>query len=689
LTRSRKSRTLTFAAIALAALAVGGAQQAAAPVTHGVQIANMDTSVQPGDDFYEYANGAWIKHTVLPPDRASVGVFSSLADLSTKRTVAIVEQAGKSNPPAGSEARKIADLYASYMDEAAIEARGLAPLEPHLKQIAAISNRRELARALGETLRNDVDALNNTNFHTPNLFGLWIAGGFQDSDHFTAYIMQGGLELPDREYYLSQSERMKRIREKYQAHVAEMLKLAGIADADDKAARIVTLEHAIAETHRSLAENQDIAKANNTWTMADFKTKAPGLDWSAYFEAAGLANQEQFTVWQPEAFTGEAKLAGSVPLDTWKDWLTYHLVENNAAWLPKSLAAARFAFSQTTLLGVTAQRPRDQRGAAVVNQVLGDAVGKIYAQKYFSAEAKQQAQAMVANLINTFDHRLDRLSWMDPATKAEAKAKLATLYVGIGYPETWRDYSTLEIEKADLFGNLWRFHQWDYHRDIARIGTAVDRHEWSMTPQTVNAVNLPLQNALNFPAAILQPPFFDPQAPAAANYGAIGAVIGHEISHTFDTEGSAFDSKGRVRDWWTKADFAHFNKSTAALAAQYDAYAPFPDLHVNGKQTLAENIADNGGISAAYDAWKASLNGQPAPIQDGLSGDQQFFLAYGQNWASKTREGAERQQVMTDPHSPGRYRADEVRNMDAWYIVFNVRPGQTLYLAPADRVQVW
>jgi len=657
--------------------------------THGIVVANMDASVKPGDNFYQYANGGWMKRTEIPPDRGRVGVFSRLADLSNQRTVGLIEEAAKANAPAGSNARRIAGLYNSYMDEAAIEAKGLAPLRPQLDAIAAIHDKRELARALGESLRADVDALNNTHFHTPNLFGLWVAPGFNDSEHYTAYLLQGGLQLPDREYYLGDSARMRDIRTKYQSHILTMLKLAGFSDTDARAEHIVELEHAIAEKHISLAENEDVHKANNAWKQSDFATKAPGLDWTEYFRAAGLSKQTSFIVWQPTAFTGESALVASTALDTWKDWLTFHLIDAYAGVLPKAFNDERFGFFGKVLSGTPEQRPRWQRGVDLVNGLLGDAVGQIYAQRYFPPEAKAEAQAMVSNIISAFRKRIDALTWMDPKTKAEAQAKLTTLYVGIGYPETWRDYSAYEVKADDIFGNMWRGSLFDYHREVARLGLPVDRKEWSMTPQTVNAVNLPLQNALNFPAAILQPPFFDPQAPTAANYGAIGSVIGHEISHTFDTEGSAFDSKGRVRNWWTTADLAHFDASTAKLAAQYDTYKPFPDLSVNGKQTLAENIADVAGISAAYDGYRASLAGKTAPTQDGYSGDQQFFIAFGQNWGSKSREAALRQQVMTDPHSPAQFRADTVRNIDSWYSAFEVQPDEKLYLAPSERVQIW
>ncbi len=678
-----------FLAPSLLAAHAQGAQNSSPSKTHGIAVANMDRSISPGDNFYLYANGDWIQRTVIPADRAAVGVFSVLDDVANKNTAALIQQAAKSNAPAGSNTRKIADLYNSYMDESAIEAKGLAPLKPHLAAIAGIHTRRELSRALGQSLRADVDPLNNTNFHTANLFGLWVAPGFNDSDHYNAYLLQGGLELPDREYYLGDSAHMKEIQAKYQTHVSAMFRLAGFDNADARAARVIALEHAIAETHTSLADDEDIHKANNTWKQSDFSAKAPGLDWAEYFSGAGLTQQANFIVWQPNAFTGESALVASTPVDTWKDWLAYHAIEDYAFVLPEPLADEEFAFFGKTLTGVPQQRPRWQRGVRLVDDLLGDAVGKIYAQRYFSPQAKAEAQAMVANLIAAYRVRIEALSWMAPATKAEAEAKLTTLYVGVGYPDTWHSYAGYDVRPDDIFGNVRRFALFYYHQQIDRLGKPVDRKEWCMTPQTVNAVNLPLQNALNFPAAILQPPFFDAKAPAAANYGAIGSIIGHEISHTFDTEGSTFDSRGRLRDWWTPADLAHFEAATARLAAQYDTYKPFPDLHVNGRQTLGEDIADVAGISAAYDGYHASLAGRAAPVQDGFSGDQQFFIAFGQNWGMKIRPAALRRQVMTDPHAPAQYRADTVRNIDAWYKAFGVKPGQTLYLAPPDRVRIW
>jgi endothelin-converting enzyme/putative endopeptidase len=679
---------LLLTTLILAALYVAAETNETIP-QHGIAVANMNQSVRPGDDFFEYANGTWLKNTAIPADRPLVSPFYTLFDLATERTQKLIEEVANANPPSGTERRKIADLYHAFMDEAGIEAKGTAPLKPQLDAIAAIKNKKQLARALGQSLRADVDALNNAVFQTPNLFGLWVAPNFNDPEHYIGYLMQGGITLPDREYYLQDNAQMKEVRTKYQAHVEDMLKLAGFNDAATHAGRIVDLERQIAEKQLSLADSEDIHKANNPWTPADFIAKAPGLDWAEFFRGAGLDKQRQFIVWQPSAFAGESELVASAPLDTWKDWLAYHTIEAYSFALPKAFAEERFNFFGKVLNGTPQQQPRWRRAVNVVNGELGDAVGKIYAQKYFGPEAKSEAEAMVANIKKAFENRIDSLEWMAPQTKAEAKNKLAKLYVGVGYPETWEDYSGLEIKPDDAYGNAFRGDVFEYRRHVNRLGGQIDRHEWSMTPQTVNAVNLPLQNALNFPAAILQPPFYDPNAPAAANYGAIGSVIGHEISHTFDSEGAAFDAEGRVRNWWTPEDFAHFKSESQRLVDQYSSYKPFPDLAVNGRQTLGENIADLGGISASLDGYHASLAGKEAPVQDGFTGDQQFFIAYAQNWAQKMREEVYRQRVLADGHAPDPYRACEVRNLDLWYSVFDVKPGERLYLEPKERIRIW
>lgn len=657
--------------------------------THGIVVADMDRSTRPGDDFFAYANGTWLQHAEIPADRAATGVNVVLADRARQQTSDLISEAAKSNAPAGSGPRKIADFYASYLDETRIDSLGLSPLKPHIDAIAAIRTKKDLARALGESMRADVDALNNTNFHTSNLFGLWVAPGFADVEHYAAYLMQGGLALPDREYYLADNPRMQSIRTSYTQHAAAMLKLAGLTDPDARAGRIVALERAIAEKHLSLAECEDVHKANNTWKRTDFAAKAPGLDWPAFFLGAGLDRTASFTVWQPSAFIGESALVASQSLETWKDWLTFHLLETYAEVLPQAFRDEHFSFSGKVLAGIPVESPRWQRAVNQVNARLGDEVGRIYSQRYFSPESKAAVQAMVTNIIAAFRKRIDALDWMAPATKAEAQAKLSTLYVGVGYPEKWHDYAGYDVRADDAFGNLWRGLQFRYAGEKQRLGRPIDRQEWSMTPQTVNAVNLPLQNALNFPAAFLQAPHFDPLAPAAVNYGQIGSVIGHEISHTFDTEGAAFDSKGRVRNWWTPSDFDHFSTETAKLAAQYSAYKPFPDLSLNGQQTLAENIADVAGLAAAWDAYRTSLNGKAAPQQDGFTGDQQFFIANAQGYQQKIREASLRRQIATDPHAPSRYRTATVRNLDAWYSAFQVKPEDQLYLAPGDRSPVW
>ena len=671
---------LAFAAAALAAEPV---------VEHGVQRANMDTTVRPGDDFNLYVNGAWLKTAVIPQDQAAWGSFSTLRDKASKRTADLIEDLAKATAAPGSNEQKIGDYYASFMDEAGIEAKGLEPLKAELDAIAAIGDKHDLARALGRTVRADVDALNNTNFYTENVFGIWVAPGFNDPDHYTAYMLQGGLGLPDRAYYIGGDDKNVAILTAYIAHVAKVLTLAGVADADKKAQAIVALETHIAQAQGSRADSEDVLKANTHWTRADFIAKAPGLDWTAFFEGASLSSQQNITVWQQSVVPGMAAAASATPLDIWKDYLTFHLLNHYSGLLPKAFADERFAFYGQTLSGTPQQQPRWKRAVSATNNALGWAVGRLYVARYFPPAYKVAAQTMVNNIKAAFARRIDALAWMTPQTKAKAKAKLTSLYVGIGYPDVWLDYAALNVVRGDALGNLKRSEQFEYARNIALLGTTVDRSTWCMTPQTVNAVNLPLQNALNFPAAILDPPFFDAQADSAFNYGAMGSVIGHEISHSFDDQGSQFDASGRLIDWWTNADFAHFRDSALRLAEQYSRYAPFPDLFVNGQQTLSENIADVAGLSAAFDGWRASLGGKPAPVVGGLTGAQRFFIAYGQTRQQATRDETLRQQIMTDGHAPAMYRAQAVRNIDGWYEAFGVTPDQKFYLAPDARVRVW
>jgi putative endopeptidase len=501
--------------------------------------------------------------------------------------------------------------------------------------------------------------------------------------------MQGGIGLPDRDYYLSSDPQMAKIRAAYVPYVAKMMALAGLPNADIRAAKVIALEKMIAEAHESLNDSQDSIKGNNPMKRSDLIAKAPGLDWNRLLTAARLPNQQDFIVWQPASISKIAGLVGSQPLEVWRDWLAFHRVNQMTDSLSKAFDDAHFAFYGTTLSGTPQQRTRDKRALAATSRWLGDAVGKRYADKYFPASSKADVQGMVTNIKAALEKRIEGLTWMAASTKAEAKRKVATMAVGVGYPDKWRSYDNFDVRAGDAYGNLDRARLANYEYQIGKIGQPVDKSEWWMTPQTVNAVNLPLQNALNFPAAILDKGFYDPNADAAAKYGAIGSVMGHEISHSFDNLGATFDADGRLRNWWTPADLAHFHAAGQALIDQYNAYEALPGLHLNGKQELGENIADVAGLAAAYDAYHASLNGKPAPVIDGLTGDQRFFLAYGQSHRGKLRDAALRGRIATDVHAPGPWRVQTVRNLDAWYDAFEVKPGQKLYLAPDKRVKVW
>jgi predicted metalloendopeptidase len=677
---------LTLALAAAPFIAPLAAQTPAAP---GLDTAGMDRSVRPGDDFFRYANGTWFARTEIPADRAAVGGSSVAGRRGQEALALLIGDASTGHHPAGSDLRKVGDFYRSLVDSAAIERAGLAPIRPLLDRIAAIRSRADLARFVGATLRADVDVINDGALHTDNLFGHWVDQDFDQPTRNSAALLQGGLAMPDRRYYLDSSAAMTAIRVKYRAHVARMLTLAAAGDAERKADAILALETRIAAVHWNREDTWDVTKGNVHWRRLDFARKAPGLDWPAFFAAAKLADVPVLVAWQASAITGISALTASQPLDDWKALLAYHAIEHHARVLPAAFEQEAFDFFGRTLSGAQAQAPRTRRAVDATSAALGFVVGRMYVERYFPASARREAAAMVAGIIHALDQRIVRLEWMAPATKAAARAKLRTLRVSVGYPDTWPSYAGLAVRPGDAYGNADRVERFEYAENIRKLHRPVDRAEWSLTPQEVNAVNMPAMNAMNFPAAILQPPFFDPARPSAMNYGSIGAAIGHEISHSFDNLGAAFDARGRLRNWWTPADLAHFNAAAEQLVRQYDGYRPFPDLAVNGRLTLTENLADLTGLAAAYDAWRASLGGKPAPGFAGLTGDQQLFVSYAQTWRSKARDARLRQQILTDGHAPGQYRALTVRNIDAWYDAFDVKPGEALYLAPGDRVRIW
>ncbi|HYI38682.1 MAG TPA: M13 family metallopeptidase [Allosphingosinicella sp.] len=655
----------------------------------GIVAASMDKSVAPGDDFFAYANGNWVRNTPIPEDRSSVGGFYIADQERERQTRELLTGILRSEPAAGSKEALIANYYNAFLDTDAIDRAGMAPAKADLDAIAAIADKKQLSAAIGGTLRADTDPLNATNFQTENLFGIFVTQGLATPGETLPYLMQGGIGLPEREYYLSGDGKMASLRDQYRAYIATILKAAGAADPEAAAVRILDLETKIARAHVTREESEDFAKGAQVWSRADLEKRAPGIDWAALLGAAQLGGAGKFQAYHAGAIPKLAALVGSEPLQSWKEWLAFHNLNQQAGVLPKPIRDASFAFNGTALSGTEQQRPRDQLALNAVSNALQDAVGKTYVDKYFPALAKAEVQKMVDNIKTAFARRVQAIDWMAPSTKEEALKKVRSIVVGVGYPDSWRDYSGLRIAADNAYANQKSAGLAEYRHQISKIGKPMDRTEWWMPPQLVNAVNLPVQNALNFPAAIIQRPFFDPKADAAFNYGAIGSVIGHEISHSFDNNGALFDSTGRLRNWWTPADFQRFQQAGTALSAQYDAYEALPGLNVNGKLTLGENIADVAGLAATYDAYRASLGGKEAPVIEGFSGDQRFFIAYGQAWASKMREPSLRQRVLTDGHAPGQFRALTVRNLDAWYAAFDVKPGQKLYLAPEKRVKVW
>jgi putative endopeptidase len=639
----------------------------------GFDAAGMDRSVAPGASFYRYANGTWDRTTEIPADRSNYGMFTLLDDLSRQRTREIVEQAAQR------PGSRIGDFYASFMDEAAVNAAGITPLRPMMARIQAISNRADWAAEAGRLFRQGVS--------TP--FNGYISSDERNPNEMIARLLQSGLGLPDRDYYLSEDAALVQKRTAYQAYLAQLLGLAGEQNGETRAAAVLAFERRMAEAHWTRIQNRDEEATYNRWAIADFARNAPGFDWARYFQETGLSGQAHILVSQPTTFTAVARIVSETPVEVLKDYMLLRLVDNAAPFLSQPFVEANFAFRGTVLNGTPQNTERWKRGVDLVTASIPDDVSRIYVQRYFPPEAKREADALVRNVIAAMDRRLANLAWMAPETRARARRKLAAFTPKIGYPDRWRDYSSVQISRTNLLQNIIDATEFEYQRNLNKLGRPVDRTEWGMTPMTVNAYANPVWNEIVFPAAILQPPFFDPHADPAVNYGGIAAVIGHEISHHFDDQGSHYDETGALREWWTAEDRTRFNALTAQLVAQYDAYEPLPGRRVQGALTLGENIADLAGLTVAYDAYRHSLGGRRARVIDGLTGDQRFYLGWAQIWRRKYREANLLQRLLTDPHSPSEQRAAVVRNLDPWYAAFRPRPGDALFLAPERRVRIW
>jgi predicted metalloendopeptidase len=672
-------RAAVCAAAALLFLPLAQAE----PVS-GIDRSAIDPQVRPQDDFYAHANGHWLKSTVFPPDKAYIGPIEQLADLTQNQLRDLIGEAQRR--PDDAEAKKLADLYASFMDEPTAERLGVKPLKDELTAIDAIGDRTQLAALFAHFGQIGVDGP----------LGLTIGQDDRDATRYVPALVQDGLGLPTRDYYLKRDDATFRtVRAKYVVYLARLLALAGgrSPQANRSTAQdILALETEIARVQWDPVENRDPVKSYNPVALADLPTLAPAWNWRGYLAGSGVEGKSRdVLVRQPSYLRGLSPLLASVPLATWKAYARVRLLDAYAPFLSKPFVDARFAFAGRVLSGTKQNRPRWKRGVRLVNGSLGDALGRLYVEKHFPPESKQRMDAMVANLLATYRDSLTTLDWMSPETREQALAKLAKFNVKIGYPKRWIDYRTLAIERGDLVGNVMRARRFEDARQLAKLGQPIDRDEWQMTPQTVNAYYDASMNEIVFPAAYLQAPNFIPAADDAANYGAIGATIGHEISHGFDDEGSQYDGAGNLHDWWTPQDKERFKAKTAALVKQYSAFVAMPPAyHVNGELTLGENIADNAGLVMAYRAWQRSLEGRPSPVIDGLTGEQRFFYGFAQSWRGKARDAALLAQIKSDPHSPDEFRVLGVlRNHPAFYTTFGVKPGDKMYLAPADRVSLW
>ena len=673
LTAATTTNTAAQTAVADKAAAPAESTGAAGPEfgKYGFDTAGMDAKVTPGDDFDRYANGTWTDTTEMPADQSRYGMFNVLDDLSLARTRVILEELEKQ------PASKSGTAYASFMNQPGIEAKGLAPLKPWIADIKAVKTREAYAALAGRADRIGV----------ASPFGVGAGIDDKDPSRYALSLGQSGLAMPDRDYYLKTEDTFVKYREAYRAHVAKMFTLAGETNADARAANVLAFETELAKVHWTREDSRDADKTYNLRTFAQLKAEAPGFDWQGYFTASGTVPQ-QLIINQPSAITASAALVAKTPVDTLKDAMLARSLDSYASYLPKAFDDENFAFHATTLSGTPQQRDRWKRSVNFVSGILGEDVGQVYVQRHFTPETRAAMDDLVKNVIAAMDRRLQGLTWMAPETKVKARAKLAAFTPKIGFPTKWRDYSALEIKPDDALGNAMRAREFEHERQLKRLPGPVDRDEWFMTPMTINAYANPTLNEIVFPAAILQPPFFDPHADPAINYGGIGAVIGHEISHHFDDQGRKYDASGKLTEWWTKEDVTRFNALTDKLVAQYNAYEPLPGQHVSGQLTLGENIGDLAGLTVAYDAYRASLGGKEAPVIDGTTGDQRFYLGWAQVWRTKTREAALRRQLLSDPHSPGPQRIWVTRNFDDWNKAFDVTAGKN-YLPSDQRVRIW
>ena len=689
-------KSIWFAAAAVLALCSGAVAQAApdatatpapaaAPVsletphygTWGFDATGEDPTVKPGSDFYLYANGEWLKRTTIPADRTRFGNFDILSVLSESRTHALIEDAA-AGKLTDADGVKVGAAYRAFMDQARVDKLDAAPLAADLDVIRAERTREDIARVMG----------NGPKSFQSSIFEVGIGADAKAPTKYAVYMDTSGMGLPDRDYYIEAKFAPQKAA--YKVYVGKMLEMAGWPNAAAEADAIVDFETKIAQVSWARAEERDPDKVYNPMTPAQLQAFAPGFDFKAMLRTADLGGVDRVVLGANTAFPKVAAIYAATPIDTLKAWQAFHAIDAASPYLSDRFVQARFDFRGHTLTGQPQLQPRWKRGVAFANTALGESVGRLYVAKYFTPEAKAKMDALVANLHTALAARIERLTWMSPETKKKAEEKLSQFTVKIGYPDKWRDYSKLTISANDLYGNAERHESYEWNRQVERLYKPVDKMEWGMTPQTVNAYYNPSNNEVVFPAAILQPPFFDASADPAVNYGGIGVVIGHEMTHGFDDEGRKFDGTGTLRDWWTADDAKKFVAQTARLGAQYDQFEPVPGVHLKGELTMGENIADLGGMLMALDAYHASLHGQPAPVIDGLTGDQRVFLGFAQVWREKVREETARQRAVSDPHSPGHFRTDGVlRNVDLWYSTYNIQPGDPMYVAPADRVKIW